>query len=418
MKNKYLTLALLSATICASGQKARDSLYKKQRIARTDIQVLFGYYRQNGNHSAITGGTGTEKLQVYSPEFTLTHQPDSNHTYTLNAGIDVITSASLDNIDFIASSASRTSGRLYINPGYSYQIKNSRTRVGFNTGISIESAYLSIPAGLSVDHTSRSGASEWHAALQCSFDDLRWGRLSTDYGHPVGLVYPWELRDTAWFSNYRRSSYNLDLAFYQVLNTRMQGSLFIEGVYQKGLLSTPYHRVYFNDNRSTTRVERLPGERWKLPLAGQLNIFAGSRTVIRSYYRFYRDNFGITAHTLQLEVPVKLDPFFSLAPLFRWYTQTASKYFLPYRGHDLKDRWYTSDYDLSRFSSYKTGLTIRYAPQRSFTSHYSFNALSLRYAWYKRSDGLAAHILTLLVEIEHTRTHSLREGFASGQQKD
>jgi hypothetical protein len=191
----------------------------------------------------------------------------------------------------------------------------------------------------------------------------------------------------------------------------MQAALFLEGVYQKGLLSTPYHRVYFNDNRSTERVERLPGERWKFPLAGQLNIFTGSRTVIRSYYRFYRDNFGITAHTLQLEVPVRLTPLLSLTPLFRWYTQTASKYFLPYRAHDLKDPWYTSDYDLSRFSSYKTGLTIRYAPQKYVSPHTAFNAISLRYAWYKRSDGLAAHILTLLLELEHTRTHNLKEGF-------
>jgi len=390
MKNKYLTLALLTASVYAAGQKSRDSIYKRQRIARTDIQVLFGYYRQNGNHSAITGGTGTEKLQVYSPEFTITHQPDSNHTFSLNAGVDVITSASMDNIDFIVSSASRVSGRLYINPGYSYRLKNTNTRIGVNSGISIESAYLSIPAGVSVDHTSRDGSREWSAALQCSFDDLRWGRLSTDYGHPVGLVYPWELRDTSWFSIYRRNSYNLDLAFYQVINARMQGALFLEAVYQKGLLSTPYHRVYFSNNRSTERVERLPGERWKFPLAGQLNIFAGDRTVIRSYYRFYRDNFGITAHTLQWEVPVKLSPWFSLAPLFRWYTQTAAKYFLPYRQHDLNDTWYTSDYDLSRFSSYKAGL---------------------RYAWYKRSDGLAAHILTLLLEIEHSRAHTPQQGF-------
>src|SRR5437868_3431544 len=61
MKNKYLTLALLSSVLQAQGQ---DSLYKQQRISRTDIEVLFGYYTQNGNHSAITGGTGTEKLHV------------------------------------------------------------------------------------------------------------------------------------------------------------------------------------------------------------------------------------------------------------------------------------------------------------------------------------------------------------------
>jgi len=411
MKNKYLALALLVATLHAQGQKKQDSLYKKERVSRTDIQVLFGYYTQNGNHSAITGGKGTEKLHVYSPEFTLSHHIDSAHSWSLNAGIDVISSASLDNIDFIVSSASRLSARTHVSPSYSWKLKHSDTRISVGTGISVESAYLSFPASVSVSHVDPTGSREWSAGVQCYFDDLRYGRISADYLYPVGLIYPAELRDTIWFHNYKRNSYNLSLAYYQVINPRMQLAVFPELVYQKGLLSTSYHRVYFNDVRSTARVEKLPVERWKFPLAVQLNIFAGTRTIIRSYYRFYHDDLGITAHTIQFEVPVKLKPELSLAPLVRLYTQTPARYFAPFGQHDLKEKYYTSDYDLSRFSSYKAGLTIRYAPQHPMNAHYTFNALSLRYAWYKRSDGLAAHILTLLLELEHTRTHALHQGF-------
>src|SRR6185503_14862352 len=54
MKNRYLTLALLTSILHARGQ---DSVYHRQHISRTDIEVLFGYYTQDGNHSAITGGT-------------------------------------------------------------------------------------------------------------------------------------------------------------------------------------------------------------------------------------------------------------------------------------------------------------------------------------------------------------------------
>ena len=411
MKNKYLTLALLTAMIHAHGQKQRDSIYKKERISRTDIQVLFGYYTQNGDHSAVTGGKGTEKLHVYSPEFTITHHPDSTRSWSLNAGVDVISSASLDNIDFIVSSASKLSARTHISPSYSWKLKKSDTRITVGTGLSIESAYLSFPAGVSVSHAAPSGSREWSAGLQCYFDDLRYGRISLDYGYPVGLVYPAELRDTSWFSNFRRNSYNLSFAWYQVINTRMQLALFPELVYQKGLLSTSYHRVYFRGDRSRERVEKLPTERWKFPLAAQLNIFAGTRTVIRSYYRWYHDDLGITAHTLQFEVPVKINPSLSLAPLVRLYTQTAARYFAPYRQHDLDEKFYTSDYDLSHFNSYKAGLTIRYAPQRPMSPRYTFDALSLRYSWYRRSDGLAAHILTLLVELEHTRSRTLRQAF-------
>jgi hypothetical protein len=412
MKNKYLTLALLTATIHAHAQRHQDSLYKQKQISRTDIQVLFGYYTQNGNHSAITGGTGTEKLKVYSPEFTMTHHLDSSRSWSLNAGVDVISSASMDNIDFIVSSASKLSARTHISPSYTWKLRKSDTRVTVGSGISVESAYLSFPASVSVSHADATGSREWSVALQCYFDDLRYGRISSDYGYPVGLIYPAELRDTAWFHSFRRNSYNLSFSFYQVINSRMQLAIFPELVYQKGLLSTSYHRVYFNDIRYTTRVEKLPSERWKFPLAAQLNIFAGARTIIRSYYRYYHDDLGITAHTLQIEVPVKVRPELSLAPLVRLYTQTSARYFEPFQKHDLKEKYYTSDYDLSHFNSYKAGLTIRYAPQRPMSTRYTFNALSLRYAWYKRSDGLSAHIITLLLELEHIRSRALHNGFS------
>lgn len=424
MKNRYLTLAMLTAVLSATGQNtpkgssiqppdtntrapntwARDTSYKKRRVSSTQIQVLYSYYTQDGDHSAITGGIGTEWLHVYSPEFNLTHRPDSNRILGLNGGIDIITSASMDNIDFVKSSASRVSERFYLNPSYSVLIKRSRTRLGVNTGVSLESAYLSFPVGISAIHTSRSGATEISASLQCYFDDLRFGRCSKTYSGPLELVYPIELRDTTWFSIYLRNSYNLDLALYQVINTKMQLAIFPELVYQKGLLSTPYHRVFFADG-VTERVEKLPTERFKFPLGIQFNFFAAPRVIIRSYYRFYHDNFGITAHTIQFEVPVKITPELTLSPLARFYTQTPALWFHASGKADTKDHFYTSDYDLSRFTSYKPGLTIRYAPQNTLANHYTFDAISLRYCFYKRSDGLTGNILSLLLEMGHSRKH-------------
>lgn len=400
MKNRILTLAMLTLALQAGAQRA-DSVYKKRKIASTDIQVLFSYYTQDGDHSAITGGIGTEWLHVYSPSFNITHRPDSTQTLGLDGGVDVITSASMDNIDFVPSSASRVSARIYLNPSYSYFFRRPRIRVGVNTGGSIESAYLSFPAGLSVSGTNRTGTREISGSLQCFFDDLRFGRLSRTYKGPLELVYPYELRDTSWFSIYRRNSYNLDLSIFQVINTRMQFALFPGLVYQKGLLSTPYHRVYFNDG--SERVENLPTKRWKIPIGAQWNFFAGRRVILRTYYRYYHDNFGIDAHTIQVELPVKIDPAWTLAPLARFYTQTAAVYFRPYKQSDTHDRYYTSDYDLSAFSSYKAGLTMRYAPQHALAHHFIFDALTLRYAYYKRTDGLYAHILSMLLELGHNR---------------
>lgn len=392
----------MSASLCAKAQsKPQDSLYKKQKIAETDVQVLFSYYTQDGNHSAVTGGIGTEELMVYAPEVNITHRRDSVNTFSLNAGADIITSASTDNIDFVMSSASRVDIRSHFNIGYNRRLGHSGLRAGIQTGLSIESDYTSLPVGLNLSHTSRDGSREWTLGLQCYFDDLRWGRIDDDYWRPVRLVYPIELRYKEWYDTYRRTSYNLSFSLFQVINRRVQVAVFPELTYQKGLLSTPFHRVFFTD-RAVEKVEYLPEERWKVPLGLQANIFAGSRLVIRSYYRFYWDNIGLRAHTFQLELPVKLSPSFSVAPHVRFYTQTASRYFRPYREHDVSEKYYTSDYDLSAFNSFKTGLNLRYVPQAKFMRHYTFKEIGLRYAWYKRTDGLHAHMISMLFDFNHT----------------
>lgn len=403
MKKKYLLFGLLAKSFFSFGQKhAEPTVYRKQKLKEIEVQVLCSYYTQEGNHSAVTGGTGTEELSVFAPEATISYRPDSSNNITFNAGADVITSASTDKIDYVISSASRKDVRSHFHLGYSRKLGNSGITAGIGTGLSIESDYLSIPLGLSFSYISPDASREIQVRFQSYFDDLRWGRLNENYHRPVRLIYPVELRYKEWYDTYRRSSYNLNLAIYQAINKKVQAALMPELVYQKGLLSTPFHRVYVR-NEFLPRVENLPGERWKVPVGLQVNIFATRRIILRSYYRFYWDDIGITAHTLQLEVPVKVSPQFTITPHFRWYTQTASKYFLPYKEHNSFEVFYTSDYDLSAFNSYKTGITLRYAPQAAFLRHYFFSEAGLRYAWYRRSDGLSAHMFTLLFDFKYSK---------------
>lgn len=391
---------MLVSVLSASAQKATDSLYKKQRIAHTDIQLLTSFYTQNGDHSAITGGLGTEWLHVFTTDLTITNKPDSFRTFRLDMGVDVITSASMDNIDFVRSSASRVFHRRWVTPSFQYLFKRSRIRAGLGSGISYEPAYLSIPAAFTLSRSNASASNEIAISLQCYFDDLRWGLLGFNFdGRPIALVYPAELRDTNWFSIHRRNSYNLDLTLSQVINEKMQFALFPGWDLQKGLLSTPYHRVYFNDGK-TLRVERLPNTRSKFPLGAQFNWFPGQRIVFRSYYRYYFDNFGIHAHTIQLETPVKITPALTLTPLVRWYTQSKSRYFQPYAAHSTLEEYYTSDYDGSHFSSWKAGLTARYAPHVALARYFLFDAATLRYMHYHRTDKLVANLISLLVDLD------------------
>jgi len=45
-------------------------------------------------------------------------------------------------------------------------------------------------------------------------------------------------------------------------------------------------------------------------------------------------------------------------PSFRWYEQSQADYFAPYGVHLSTERYYTSDYDLSGFTSKQIGFGL------------------------------------------------------------
>ena len=110
-----------------------------------------------------------------------------------------------------------------------------------------------------------------------------------------------------------------------------------EIVYQDGYLSLPFNRVYFSDN--SVHVEKLPSSRIKLPVGLRVNYFLGDRYIIRAWYRYYKDDWNIQSNTIQLETSVKITPFLSVTPFYRFYQQTAAEYFAPYQEHTANDNF-------------------------------------------------------------------------------
>ncbi|MCB0713715.1 MAG: DUF3570 domain-containing protein [Ignavibacteriae bacterium] len=366
-----------------------DSGYVKKQVSETDLEVLFSYYTQDGEHSAVTGGEGTEHLQVYTPDFRLTHAFDESHRFYASLGVDVISSASTDNIDFHVSSASSLDGRYHMSLGYGQKFPKVGLEVIGKGSVSIESDYFSLGGDLFGSYTDGSQTNTFSLQLQGFFDDLRWGRLNPSTKHsPTKLIYPEELRFREWYNLHDRQSFNASFTWSRVLNRRMILNINPGFSLQQGLLSTPFHRVYFEES-FLPKVENLPEQRIKIPLGIGLNSFIGGEWIIRSSYRFYWDDFGILSHTGNIEAPWKVGQSFTLTPFIRFYTQTASDFFQPFGEHSPDEVFYTSDYDLSKFTSIKAGLGVRYYPFASFLKD-----LSIRYSYYHREDGLYAHILS------------------------
>jgi len=396
MKRRFLLAGLLSAFLLKAKAQTSDSSYQKSTLSKTEVELVYNHYIQNGHNSAVTGGIGTEKLTVYSPSVRIGHTFKEYNKINFVGGVDIISSASVDNIDFVMSSASSRDARSYGNLNYQRQLKKKDLKIGIGSGFSIESDYMSIPVFFSTEYTNPARTRTYSFDFQAYFDDLRWGRLDPDYYKPVKLIYPVELRYKEWANTYRRDSYNFKFGFTQVINPRLVLGVFPEFAFQKGLLATTFHRVYFNND--SLKVENLPGDRYKVPVGIRLNYFAGSRTILKLNYGFYWDSFGILGNSIELEAAIKTSPQWTVSPFLRFYNQSGSEYFKPYKQHSISERFYTSDYDLSSFQSYKAGINLRYLPSAYLSKRISFDELNLRYSYFHRSNGLNAHMMTLAIK--------------------
>lgn len=386
---------------------------KKTALTNVEVNILGSYYSQDGNHSVVTGGQGTEALTDVTPEVVVNMPIDSTRQISFDGGADFVTSASTDNIDFNVSSESRHDVRYHLNVTYTKRLPRPRLTYSFSGGFSKEFDVFSKSLGFSVSKETRNGNTEIGLTGQAFFD--AWSLY-----FPVELRAPGAGFDEESQGNDTRNSYNIGLTFSQILTKRLQISFSAELVQQQGILNTPFHRVFFNDgvnveglttmeilkSNKLRKVENLPRSRTRIPLGVRMNYYISDLFVFRGYYRYYTDNFAIAAHTASVDLPVKISPFLSVIPFYRYHTQTASKYFKPFGQHNLNAQYFSSDYDQSAFSSNKYGIGIRYSPlydigvfktpftNKSRNKFTHFKAIELRYAYYNRSDGLTSSLIS------------------------
>ena len=443
MKNK-ITLVLLFVSIFSFAQETDSTavVYKKRVLESTEVDFLLSYYKQDGIHSAVSGGIGSEDLTDLASNIVVAMPLNDDDILTVDVGISAYTSASSSNINPFDSNTP--------NPWQA------------SSGASAQDVYASIVANYS--HSSDDRNFVWNADVSFSneydYTSIGFGggiaKLFNDKNSEISIkgnvyldqwrpIYPKELTNSfngmtildqsgipslgyspsnflQWNST-NRNSYSASFGFSQVVTKKMQFSLFFDVLSQNGILSTPYQRVYFADKANyyigdaqyipvytTTQnkgvyqladdIERLPNSRFKIPVGARLNYYLNERVTLRTYYRYYWDNWGITAHTASIELPIKVTDKFTVYPMYRYYSQNQAKYFAPYETHLSTEKYYTSDYDLSTFNANQYGFGVGYTDIFTAFKMWKFGLknIDLRFSHYARSDGLNANIVTFGVK--------------------
>jgi hypothetical protein len=386
-----LTFLLLIAINATAQEAAKDNL------PPTEIDFLFSYYQQDGDSSAVTGGLGTEELKDIASIVIVNIPLKYNKELNLQAGVSYYTSASSDQIDPNTISSASSHNLVFHVEGTKLKrdtARNTTRTVSFRATHQFN--FVSFGTGTSFSKTSSK-----HNSIFTFTGNFNYDKWAPYYN--LSKLYPKEIRfSTEPLPTDTRYSLDADFTYTQVINKKMQAMVSLGAIYQWGLLSTPFHRVYFED-QTNADLERLPDRRIRVPMAFRLNYYVNDLLLLRTFYRYYFDNFGINAHTIQLEAPFKISNFFSIYPYYRYYTQSESTYFAPYKIHTADEPYYTSDYDLSDFQANMIGGGIRFSPPLGIRSGkkppkstaWLFKTLEFRYGQYRRSNGLKAHIFSL-----------------------
>jgi hypothetical protein len=410
-----------------SQSPAFDTLgYKPKKLKLDEVNLVTSYYNQTANKSAVMGGRtdykGIADVTDFANGLDLTFigwdQKQRRNTLSLGLGIDYHTAASQAYVD--SNGTSKNNGtRVY--PTVSWSRENLQKGTSFTLGAYYSAEhnyYHSVGLNASVSKKNKNNG-EFSLKMVGFFDQINMiypaefypvdsvknapatdsiVYVTTASGRTQALVYNNGQLVGKTKSHGQevptkpRNTLTASLSYTQIINQRLQGSVEMDLVYQSGYLGLPFHRVFFNTGKDT--IESLPSQRLKLPIGVRLNYFLGDNIILRSYYRFYADSWGLVSNTFNLEVPIKITPFFSISPFYRYYAQTAARYFAPYAVHTGEEQYFTSNYALAAFTSNLFGAGLRIAPPKGILTA-GLRILELRYSHYTQTTDLNANIISL-----------------------
>ena len=200
---KKLSLAVIGfylSILAAFSQQTDSSRYQSRKLQLEEANLVSSYYHQEGDHAAVTGGIGTQKLtdiaNVIDVKLYRYDKKYRKQSYFFELGIDHYSSASSDRIEpKTISSASSADTRVY--PSFTWSVENENKGKTFSAGISGSAEYDYISTGANISYAKKTADKngEFSVRLQALLDRIK-------------MIYPIELRPGSPSSQQSRNTFN------------------------------------------------------------------------------------------------------------------------------------------------------------------------------------------------------------------
>jgi hypothetical protein len=302
---------------------------------------------------AAPGGAGadnafTAKTQLYldsdhttvvSPLVAISRDAWSDATLSASYVADIVTSASVD----VISNATRrmTDFRSELSAGLSQKVRSATLSGSYVYSVENDYASHNVELGLAQELLDKN-----------STLSLGWSLSSNRIGRSGDQLFRESLFTTGAAASWT-----------QVIDKKTIAQLSYTFSYANGFQSSPYRFVRFEDDRGDLvekHQERDPRLRYRHAAVIGLNRHLFKDSAIQGDYRFYDDNWGVQAHTLQVRYFITFRDDLTLRLRERFYYQSGASFYRQHYvvGNGAEPDFFTADRELSRFWSNLIGAKI------------------------------------------------------------
>ena len=335
--------SLLTVGTSASAQDS-DILGKDDRALRVDSvmtrvtsfdQYGHGYQSQAGPPA----GPGSERATIFEPQLQLVASQGDRLKHVLTVPVDVVTAASPDAIDNgpksvdVVSSASRFNVAGTLDWAATYRL-SPVSDVSMDNGLHLEEPFRSWHSALGATRALADGDTVVSATAVSIFD---WFDHFDITGHRHGRA--------------NRSATTGSIGVTQIVTPTTVVNVNYGLTIQNGELGNTWNSVPL---ASLERgPELLPAERARHAAVARASQFLPWNGALRVYYRFYADDWGLVAHSMEGQLMQRLSPFLYVGALYRFHTQTGVDFFTTQA--PLGAQWRTADSDLAPMQTHTIG---------------------------------------------------------------
>ncbi len=356
-----IAFVLLHGTIAAAQTNSAFSgvLSEPPTFSIESINLRFTHYDQWGhgyqsqaNTPPNGPGPGSERLTVEEPQLEIVAKQGERMSYRIWVPVDAVTAASPDASDArraangatldAVSTASRVNNAASLDVDGTYQLDH-RSTLSVRAGAHVEAILRSWNLGLGY---TRSFADD-NATLSVSVNQIAdWFDAFDHFGVRRGRIF--------------RSSTNGNIGLSQLLSPTTVAALNYGLTVQSGTLSNTWNAVPIRGGGFSD--EFVPHLRQRHALVGRLSQWLPWHGALKLFYRFYADDWGVRAHSVEVELHQRVTSFLRLRINYRVHYQNGVDFFtssadasttLPMG--DGSPAYRTADSDLQRFVAQTAG---------------------------------------------------------------